>query len=134
MSLSDSFGDFITRLRNGYMAGKSYAYVLHSKMNSNALAVLKKEGFIDDFITMKINPADKFPVIKVFLKYNGNDAAIVEIKRISKPGRRVYSSIKDIKPIYNGFGMYLLSTVKGIITNHAAKELNVGGEVLCSVF
>lgn len=134
MSLSDSFGDFITRIRNAYIAGKDFVYVHFSKMNEGSLRELKKEGFIEDYTVLKLNPQDSFFMIKVFLRYHKNKSAIVEIKRISKPSKRIYSSVKNIKPLYNGFGVYLLSTVKGIVTDHLAKELNVGGELLCYIF
>ena len=131
MTLSDTIGDALTRIRNAKQAKLRYADLMFSNMNMNILNVLKINGYIDDFKDDKDNYK-----IRVFLRYSKKDieSAIQEIKRVSKPGLRKYVGYKEIPEIYNGFGIAILSTSKGILCNKKAKELKVGGELLCFVW
>ena len=128
----DSIASFLTAIRNAYMADNDSLSTPSSKVNENIAAVLRDEGFIESFD--KVAGKDGFPRLQVRLRYSDVGGAIREIKRISKPGCRVYSGIADLKPYRNGFGVYILSTVKGIMTDHDARKHCVGGEVLCCVF
>ena len=130
--LSDPIGDMLSRIRNGYMAKKRSVTVIFSKLNQNILALLQKNGYIGVF-SKKI-PEGKLETIKVDLKYNQNQPAIEKIRRISKPGRRVYINSRHLKPVMSGFGMMIISTSKGLMTNKEAKSKNQGGELLCEVW
>ncbi|MCQ2966056.1 MAG: 30S ribosomal protein S8 [Alphaproteobacteria bacterium] len=132
MSFSDPLGDMLTRIRNGQQARKSDIKVPASKLRENVLAVLKREGFIRNF--ERVNLRTGIEEIKVELKYYEGRPVISEINRVSTPGRRVYSSVKDLKKIYNGLGISVLSTPQGVMSDHEARVANVGGEVLCTVF
>lgn len=132
MSFSDPLGDMLTRIRNGQQARKSDIKVPASKLRENVLAVLKREGFIRNF--ERVNLRTGVEEIKVELKYYEGRPVISEINRVSTPGRRVYSSVKDLKKIYNGLGISVLSTPQGVMSDHEARVANVGGEVLCTVF
>ena len=132
MSFSDPLGDMLTRIRNGQQARKSDIKVPASKLRENVLAVLKREGFIRNF--ERVNLRTGVEEIKVELKYFEGRPVISEINRVSTPGRRVYSSVKDLKKVYNGLGISVLSTPQGVMSDHEARAANVGGEVLCTVF
>lgn len=129
MSLNDVLSDTVTRIRNGQSAKLSSVSVIYSKLNSAVLEILNNEGFIDSFTVSE----DKRS-IEVDLSYSEGKAVIKEIKRVSKPGRRIYSKSLDLKNYFNGLGVAIISTPKGVVTNFKAKELNVGGEVLLTVF
>ncbi len=132
MTMSDTLGDMLTRIRNGQNAGLDKVVSPASRLRENVLAVLKKEGFIKEYkrITHKNGKAD----LEVVLKYYNGEPVIREISRVSKPGRRVYSKIKELPQFYNGLGVSILSTPKGVMSGHEALNNNVGGEVLCQVF
>lgn len=132
MSMNDPLSDMLTRIRNGQMAGKSVISCPHSKLHENVLSVLKDEGFIRDFKTEEVGKNKK--EIQIFLKYSEGKGAIREIGRISKPGRRVYTNVKEMPRFYNGLGILILSTPNGVIADHKARTANVGGEILCQVF
>jgi small subunit ribosomal protein S8 len=132
MSMSDPLGDLLTRIRNGQRANKSKVQAPSSKLRKNVLEVLKREGFIREYRTA--TDARGFEVIEVELKYHEGAPVIREIARISKPGRRVYSKIKELPRYYNGLGMAILSTPRGVMADHEARAANVGGEILCRVF
>ena len=132
MSMSDTLGDMLTRIRNGQMAQKDVIDCPHSKLRANVCAVLKDEGFIRDFKIVDLDNNKRNLVIE--LKYEEGRGVIRQIDRVSKPGRRVYSAQKDLQHFYNGLGIFILSTPKGVIADHQAREQNVGGEVLCQVF
>jgi len=132
MSMSDPLGDMLTRIRNGQMAKKSSVVAPASKLRSNVLDVLKREGFIRGFEEVQCSPGIR--EIKIELKYFEGAPAIQEIARVSKPGRRVYSKIKDLSNVYNGLGISIISTPRGVMSDAEAREANVGGEVLCQVF
>jgi len=132
MSMSDPLGDMLTRIRNGQRAGKSQITAPASKLRRNVLEVLKREGYIRDFRVEK--DASGFDQLVVELKYHEGAPVIREIARVSKPGRRVYSKIKELPRFYNGLGIMILSTPRGVMADHEARAANVGGEVRCRVF
>ena len=131
MSLSHPIGDMITRIRNGQNAGKEFVTVPNSKLRVAVLNVLKDEGFITDFRQEQID--DKRTNLIVELKYVNGNGAIQEIKIFSKPGRRVYASCAKMPRVLNGLGIAIVSTPNGVMTDHKARLMNVGGEVLCKV-
>jgi small subunit ribosomal protein S8 len=132
MSMTDPLGDMLTRIRNGQRARKTSVTAPASSFRACVLDVLKREGFIRGFSLYDVRPGIK--EIKIELKYNDGEPVIREISRVSKPGRRVYSKIKDLPRVYNGLGVSILSTPRGVISDAEAREANVGGEVLCKVF
>ncbi len=131
MSISHPVGDMITRIRNGQNAGKEYVSVPNSKLRAAVLAVLKDEGFITDFREEKLD--DNRANLVIELKYVNGNGAIQEITAVSKPGRRVYSSCAKMPRVLNGLGIAVVSTPNGVMTDHKARLMNVGGEVLCKV-
>ena len=132
MSMTDPLGDMLTRLRNGGMAKKESVTVPASNLRANVLEVLKREGYIRGF--EKVNVRTGIDEFKVELKYHEGMPVIKEIERVSTPGRRVYSKVKDLPKFYNGLGIYVLSTPSGVMSDHEARQANLGGEVLCKVF
>jgi len=132
MSMNDPLGDMLTRIRNAQMRRKNKVKTPGSRLRANVLDVLKSEGFIRDYSTTDYgNGRTEF---EIELKYYEGASVIREIGRVSKPGRRVYVSVKSIPQVANGLGITILSTPKGVMADHQAREQNVGGEVLCSVF
>ena len=132
MSLSDPLGDMLTRIRNAVMRNKSSVSTPASKLRGRVLDVLKDEGYIRGYtLTDFGNGKSEF---EIELKYYEGQAVIREIGRVSKPGRRVYVSAKTIPQVANGLGISVLSTPKGVMADHSAREQNVGGEILCRVF
>lgn len=131
MSLSDPLGDLLTRIRNGQAARLTEVKSPASKLRANVLEVLKREGYIRGF---SVEQQDNGSTLNVELKYSEGQPVIKEIKRISKPGRRVYTQIKDVPRVFNGLGISILSTPRGVLSDREAREANVGGEVLCRVF
>lgn len=132
MSVSDPIGDMLTRIRNAQMRKKTVVASPASLLRARVLDVLKSEGFIRGYSETKFdNGTAEF---SIELKYSENEPAIREIQRVSRPGRRVYSSVKTIPSVANGLGVSILSTPKGVMADHEAKANNVGGEVLCRVF
>lgn len=130
MSFSDPLGDMLTRIRNAIMRGRSNVNTPASKLRGRVLDVLIDEGFIRGYSEVEL---EGFKAFEIELKYFEGEAVIREIKRVSKPGRRVYSSVKSLPQIRNGLGIAILSTPKGVMSDHAARENNVGGEILCQV-
>ncbi len=130
MSFSDPLGDMLTRIRNAIMRGRSSVSTPASKLRGRVLDVLIEEGFIRGYSEVE---KDGFKAFEIELKYFEGEAVIREIQRISKPGRRVYSSVKSLPQVRNGLGISILSTPKGVMSDHAAREANVGGEILCQV-
>jgi small subunit ribosomal protein S8 len=130
--LNDPLGDLLTRIRNGQSARLSSVSSPASKHRINVLEVLKREGYIRDYsVTKKENGSAE---LNVELKYSEGQPVIKEIARISKPGRRVYSKIAEVPRVYNGLGISILSTPRGVLSDKEALEANVGGELLCRVF
>ncbi len=132
MTMSDPIADMITRIRNGQRARKSSVSTLASNMRRAVLDVLQSEGFIRGYISG--TNADGKATFEVELKYSEGKPVIVEIKRVSRPGRRVYSSVEDLPRIFNGLGISIVSTPRGVLSDIEARKQNVGGEVLCRVF
>lgn len=131
MSMTDPLGDMLTRIRNGQRAGKRAIGAPASKLHARVLDVLQREGFIRGYSELEISPGVR--ELKIELKYHDGEPAIREISRVSKPGRRVYSKLQDIPRVYNGLGVAILSTPRGVISDNEAREAHVGGEVLCKV-
>ena len=132
MSTHDPISDLITRIRNAQMRNKSKVSTPGSRMRANVLEVLKSEGYIRGYATLE--HAGGRSEIEIELKYSDGQPVIREIDRVSKPGRRVYVSAKNLPRVNNGLGISVLSTPKGIMADHDAREANVGGEVLFTVF
>ena len=132
MSMSDPLGDMLTRIRNGQRAQKSAIVSPASRLRANVLEVLKREGYIRGYSQSELQPG--IAELKIELKYHDGGPVIREIHRVSKPGRRVYSKIKDLPRVYNGLGISILSTPQGVMSDTEARAANVGGEVLCMVF
>jgi small subunit ribosomal protein S8 len=131
MAMSDPLGDLLSRIRNGQRVGKSTINAPASRLRSNVLDVLKREGYIRDFRAAGENGHAE---LQIELKYNEGAPVIQEIARVSRPGRRVYSKIKELPRQYNGLGIFILSTPRGVMSDQEARTANVGGEVLCRVF
>ena len=130
--MSDTLGDMLTRIRNGQTANKSVVDAPASRFRANVLDVLKREGYIRNFSQVEKRPG--INEFKIELKYYDGKPVISEIKRVSTPGRRVYSSIDDLPKTYNGLGISILSTPRGVMSDNEARAAHVGGEVLCQVF
>jgi len=132
MSLNDPLGDMLTRIRNAQMRKKEKVSTPGSTFRARVLDVLKNEGYIREYSETKYdNGRTEF---EIELKYFDGEPVIREIARVSKPGRRVYVSVKALPRVNNGLGVAILSTPKGVMADHEAREQNVGGEILCTVF
>ncbi len=127
----DTIGDFLTIIRNGLMGSKSFVLAPHSKMRASIANILKEEGFIKDAVIVEDAGKKK---LKVLFKYVDGESVIHELTRVSTPGRRAYTGSRTIKPVIGGLGISILTTNRGIISNKKAKELAVGGEVICTVW
>ena len=132
MSMNDPIGDLITRIRNAQMRNKPKVVSPGSRLRESVLEVLKSEGYIRGYST--VEHAGGRSELEIELKYFDGEPVIREIARVSKPGRRVYTSVKTLPRINNGLGVSILSTPKGVMADHAAREANVGGEILFTVF
>ena len=132
MTMSDPLGDMLTRIRNGQQARKTKITSPASRLRTNVLEVLKREGFIRGFSQQEIRTG--ISEIEIELKYHEGDPVIREISRVSTPGRRVYSGVKDLPRVYDGLGISILSTPRGVLSDSEARDQNVGGEILCRVF
>jgi small subunit ribosomal protein S8 len=130
--MTDPIGDMLTRIRNGQRARKNSVTAPASKLRSSVLEVLKREGYIRGYSQHELRPG--ISEIKIELKYHDGDPVIRKINRVSTPGRRVYSKIKDLSMVYDGLGISILSTPMGVMSDNEARDANVGGEVLCQVF
>jgi small subunit ribosomal protein S8 len=129
--INDPIADMLTRIRNAVKAGHVKVDIPSSKIKVGITKILKDEGFIKNF---KVIDSNKQKLLRIYLKYSGdNQPSLQYLKRISKPGRRIYIKSEDLMPVLNNIGIWILSTPKGLITNKAAKQLNVGGEVLCEI-
>ena len=132
MSMSDTLGDMLTRIRNAQRAKKSEVVSPASRLRESVLEVLKKEGYIEGYERGTVRPG--IDELHIKLKYHEGTSVITEIYRVSTPGRRVYSSVKDLPRVYNGLGISIISTPSGVMSDHDARKANVGGEILCQVF
>ena len=133
MSMSDPISDYLTRIRNGLMAKKRWVDIPSSMIKRRISFVLKEESYIDDFLFISQN--EKKSMIRLFLKYDYQGQPVIEsIKRISKPGNRVYVQLGKAPRVLDGLGISILSTSKGVISHKKARQLGVGGEILCEVY
>lgn len=132
MSMNDPLSDMLTRIRNGQHARLPVITALYSKLLESVCKVLTDEGFIRGYKV--VDTGNNKKELSIELKYDAGQPVIREVKRISKPGRRVYAQIKGLGQFYNGLGIKILSTPQGVMADHKAKAANVGGEVLCQVF
>jgi len=132
MSMNDPLGDMLTRIRNAQLRGRSTVRTPASKLRAWVLDVLKDEGYIRGYEAT--TSADGKPELEISLKYFEGTPVIREIKRVSKPGRRVYAGAKEVPAVRQGLGVSIVSTPKGVMSDAAARSANVGGEVLCTVF
>ena len=130
--MTDAIGDMLTRIRNVQRARKAEVNSPASKLRARLLDVLQREGYIRGYSSFEMDSGK--PELQIELKYYEGEPVIREISRVSRPGRRVYSSIKDLPAIYNGLGISILSTPQGVMSDSEARLANVGGEVLCRVF
>ena len=133
MSFQDPISDCLTRIRNGLMRGKSNVFVPYSKLKHELVNVLVSEGYLKGCVKTDDSVSEK-PMINVELKYHNEEPVIKELKRISKPSLRKYSSSRSLDSVKNGLGSYILSTNQGLMTDKDARAKNVGGEILCEVF
>ena len=132
MSISDPLSDMLTRIRNGQRARLDIVSSPASRLLASVLEVLQKEGFIRGYNRRDVRTG--ISEIEIELKYHEGEPVIREIRRVSKPGCRVYSGIQDLSKVYGGLGISILSTPKGVMSDHEARVAHVGGEVLCKVF
>ena len=132
MSFNDSLSDMLTRIRNAHQVHKSVTYCFSSNLNNNVLKVLKDEGYIRSY--NKVDIKKGISKTKIELKYHEGLPVIRKIKRISRPGIRVYSKIKELPKSYGGLGISIISTPKGVMSDQKARANNVGGEILCEVY
>jgi small subunit ribosomal protein S8 len=132
MAMTDPVGDLLTRIRNGQLRGLGKIKSPNSRLRASLLDVLKEEGYIRDYTAVELSTGKR--ELEIELKYHEGQPVIRELKRVSTPGRRVYTSVKDLKPHRQGLGVSIVSTPKGVMTDSHAREANVGGEVLCQVF
>ena len=129
--MNDPLGDLLARIRNAQMRNKSKVSSPGSKLRESILEVLKSEGYIRGYAVVEREGRSE---IEIELKYFDGEPVIREIERISKPGRRVYTSVRNLPRINNGLGVAIVSTPKGVMADHDARDANVGGEILCTVF
>lgn len=132
MSMSDPLGDMLTRIRNGQRANHPAVECPYSNVRKSVCDVLQEEGYIRGY-KVEENDGNK-KLLMIELKYTEGEPVIRELKRISKPGRRIYSKIKDLEPFHNGLGIKVISTPRGVMPDYKARNENVGGEVLCQVY
>jgi len=130
---NDTIADILTRLRNAHLAKHQIAKIPFTKMSKNILNVLLKEGFIADFEEMKDNK-EKYLIVSLKYKGTNKQPVITELKRISKPGLRIYANHKEIPKIMGGIGIAIISTSKGLMTDRHARHLGLGGEVICYIW
>ncbi len=131
MAMNDPIGDLLSRIRNAQMRNKSKVTSPNSRLRESVIDVLKNEGYIRGYAVVE---KDGHSEIEIELKYFDGEPVIREIERVSKPGRRVYTSVKNMPRINNGLGVTIVSTPKGVMADHDARDANVGGEILCKVF
>ena len=132
MTMSDPLGDMLTRIRNGQAAHKGSIRSPSSKLRRNVLEVLRREGYIRGYENQDEDGG--FDQLHIELKYHNGEPVIRQLRRVSKPGRRIYAGVKDLPQVYNGLGIAILSTPRGVLSDAEARAAHVGGEVLCTVF
>ena len=131
MSLSDPIGDMLARIKNSQMRNHKKVLFPSSKFKIKITEVLKSEGYIIDF---NVNDEEKKPNLEIYLKYSSGNPVISNIERVSKPGRRIFSSAESLPKINNGLGIAIVSTPKGVMTDIEARKQKIGGEIICKVF
>ena len=131
MLMNDPLGDMLTRIRNAQLRKRPSVATPASTLRARVLDVLQSEGYIRGYSEVAVNGKAEY---QIELKYSDGQPVIREIERVSKPGRRVYSSVKSIPRVADGLGVSILSTPKGVMADHDARDANVGGEILCTVF
>ena len=132
MATTDPVGDMLTRIRNASQQGHEYVHMPASKLKSAIAGVLKSEGFIRDFRVQTTQ--GQFPILDIHLKYDEHKKPVIEsIRRLSKPGLRRYTGVAEIPKVQSGFGVVILSTPQGVLSDREARKRKVGGELLCSV-
>jgi len=129
--MTDPIADMIIRIKNAFMANRSSVSIPHSKLKEALAKILEKEGYVESF---EVKPTVPQKTIEIKLKYIGKIPAITEVKRVSKPGRRVYAPVKKIPKALGGYGVTIVSTSKGVVTGNQARKMGVGGELLCQVW
>jgi small subunit ribosomal protein S8 len=132
MSITDTLGDMLTRIRNGQMAKMQVVTCPSSKLRKNVLEALQREGYIRGYVETQKGGAQA--ELEIELKYHEGGGAIRSIERVSTPGRRVYAGIKDLGRVFNGLGVSILSTPRGVLSDNEARAQHVGGEILCRIF
>ena len=132
MQMNDPIGDLIARINNAQMRKKPKVSTPGSRLRVSVLEVLQSEGYIRGYT--KVDHSDGRSELEIELKYFDNEPVIREMSRVSKPGRRVYVAVRNLPRVNNGLGISILSTPKGVMADHAARDANVGGEILCTVF
>ena len=131
MATTDPVGDMLTRIRNASKQGHEYVHMPSSKLKTAIAGVLKSEGFIRDF---RVQTEGEVPILDVHLKYDDRKKPVIEsIKRLSKPGLRRYTGVADIPRVQSGFGVVILSTPQGVLSDREARKRKVGGELICSI-
>lgn len=129
--MTDPVGDFIIRIKNAVMARHDVVHVNYSKLNQALSEILKAEGYISD---VSVDESQAFPQLALSLRYVGRQPAVTDVRRLSKPGRRLYAPSKTIPRALGGYGITIVSTNKGVMTDAQARKLNVGGELLCQIW
>lgn len=132
MSINDPIGDMLTRIRNGQRANHSTVTCPASKFQASVLEVLKREGYIRNYSSKEVRKG--VATLDIELKYHEGEPVIKEMRRVSKPGRRVYAGVHDIPKVYNGLGISIVSTARGVMSDHEARAANVGGEIIAHVY
>lgn len=132
MAVTDTLGDMLTRIRNGQIAGLAVVACPSSSFRKNVLEAIQREGYIRGYTEVQHKSGQ--PLLEIELKYHEGEGAIRKIERISTPGRRVYAGIKELGRVFNGLGISILSTPRGVLSDNEARAQNVGGEVLCRIF
>lgn len=127
----DPISDFITRIKNAVMAKHTTVVLPYSKLRESLGEILKREGYLTD---MTVDSSKPFPELVLTLKYIGRQAAVTDVRRLSKPGRRLYAPAKQIPRALGGYGITIISTNKGVLTDADARKMNVGGELLCQIW
>ena len=130
--MTDPIADMLTRIRNGQRAGKGAVHSPASRLREHVLEVLQREGYIRGYSRKEYDKGK--PELSIELKYYEGEPVIQQIKRVSTPGRRVYSSVKQLPHVANGMGISILTTPHGVLSDTEAREANVGGEIICQVF
>lgn len=131
MAVSDSIGDMLARIKNGYLAKAKNVTIPHSTLKEKLGKILAKNGYLE---SSEVKTGNKTKILKMALKYKGKTPILTDIKRVSRPGLRIYINKKNIPRVLGGLGMVIISTPKGLLTDRQARKLSLGGEVICKVW